>query len=101
MTKTRCPNCDHKWTESSKMSDILFNLKKVDFFWLNRDQQPFNWFVDLLSQLELEQAEQNLHNKCSVKHFLEMHMYVTSGLQRHDMRAVTLNLALDLLYKKV
>jgi hypothetical protein len=30
----------------------------VDFFWINRDQKSFEWFVKLLSQLEIEQAEQ-------------------------------------------
>jgi NADPH oxidase 5 len=34
------------------------NLRKVDFFWINRDQRSFEWFVNLLSQLEIEQAEQ-------------------------------------------
>lgn len=33
------------------------NLRKVDFFWINRDQRSFEWFVNLLSQLEIEQAE--------------------------------------------
>lgn len=33
--------------------------------------------------------------------FLEMHMYITSALQRSDMKAVGLQLALDLLHEKV
>ena len=32
--------------------------------------------------------------------FLDMHMYVTSALQRNDMKAVALQMALDLLHKK-
>ena len=78
------------------MRDTLFNLTKVDFFWINRDHQSFEWFVQLLSALELEQAEK----KSDVERFLDMHMYITTALQRDDMRAVTLNLALDLLYQK-
>ena len=35
----------------------LDSLKKVDFFWINRDQKAFEWFYHLLTQLELEQAE--------------------------------------------
>ena len=88
----------------------------MDFFWINREQRSFEWFVSLLSQLEIEQAEaealteerekQNLANgeqkekkeKCR---FLEMHMYITSALQRSDMKAVGLQLALDLLHEKV
>ena len=33
--------------------------------------------------------------------FLDMHMYITSALQKTDMKAVGLQLALDLLHKKV
>lgn len=70
---------------------------QVDFFWINRDQKSFEWFVKLLSQLEIEQAEQG----GVMGHFLEMHMYITSALQKTDMKAVGLQLALDLLHEKV
>ena len=30
---------------------------KVDFFWINRDQISFEWFVKLLTEMEMEQAE--------------------------------------------
>ena len=30
----------------------MFNLKKVDFIWINQDQKSFEWFINLLSQLE-------------------------------------------------
>ena len=53
--KKTCPNCNFKWTDDE--IDGLFNLKKVDFFWINRDHTSFEWFVDLLSQLETEQQE--------------------------------------------
>ena len=33
--------------------------------------------------------------------FLDFHLYFTSALQRTDMRAVGLQLAMDLLHKKV
>merc|ERR1712029_571699 len=33
-------------------------------------------------------------------HFLDMHMYITSALQRTDMKAVGLQLALDPLHEK-
>ena len=70
---------------------------QVDFFWINRDQRSFEWFVNLLSQLEIEQAEQG----GAMERFLDMHMYITSALQKTDMKAVGLQLALDLLHKKV
>ena len=36
-----------------------------------------------------------------MERFLEMHMYITSALQKTDMKAVGLQLALDLLHEKV
>jgi len=49
-----------------------------------------------LSQLEIEQAEHG----GEMSRFLEMHMYVTSALARSDMRAVALQMALDILHEK-
>ena len=69
----------------------------MDFFWINRDQRSFEWFVHLLSQLEIEQGEKG----GAMERFLDMHMYMTAALKRTDMRAVGLELALDLLYEKV
>lgn len=74
---------------------ITSSVHQVDFFWINREQRSFEWFVSLLSQLEMEQAE------LGGERFLEMHMYITSALQRTDMKAVGLQLALDLLHEKV
>ena len=45
----------------------------------------------------MEQAELG----AAMERFLEMHMYITSALQRTDMKAVGLQLALDLLHQKV
>lgn len=53
--------------------------------------------MNLLSQLEIEQAELG----GAMERFLEMHMYITSALQKTDMKAVGLQLALDLLHEKV
>ncbi|MPC28250.1 NADPH oxidase 5 [Portunus trituberculatus] len=75
---------------------LLLLLIQVDFFWINRDQRSFEWFVNLLSQLEIEQAEQG----GVLDRFLDMHMYITSALQKTDMKAVGLQLALDLLHEK-
>ncbi|KAG0728254.1 NADPH oxidase 5 [Chionoecetes opilio] len=89
-----CPRCSHTWT--SDLPQSVMNLRKVDFFWINRDQRSFEWFVSLLSQLEIEQAEQG----GVLDRFLDMHMYITSALQKTDMKAVGLQLALDLLHEK-
>lgn len=50
-----CPRCSFEW--ASDIPKSVMNLRKVDFFWINRDQRSFEWFVNLLSQLEIEQAE--------------------------------------------
>ena len=92
--KQSCPNCGYRWSNDIEAS--MFKLKKVDFFWINRDQKSFEWFVNLLSQLEIEQKE----NGGAMNRFLEMHMYVTSALQRTDMKAVALQMALDILHQK-
>lgn len=90
-----CPRCKFSW--ASDIPPTVMNLRKVDFFWINRDQRSFEWFVNLLSQLEIEQAELG----GAMERFLEMHMYITSALQKTDMKAVGLQLALDLLHEKV
>jgi hypothetical protein len=53
--KQQCPSCSHTWADS--IATVMGNLRKVDFFWINRDQKSFEWFVKLLSELEIEQAE--------------------------------------------
>ncbi len=68
---------------------------QVDFFWINRDQRSFEWFISLLSQLEMEQTEHG-----ELDRFLEMHMYMTSALSKTDMKAIGLQMALDLIHKK-
>ena len=93
--RNTCPKCSYRWT--SDLKHEVMKLRKVDFFWINREQRSFEWFISLLSQLEIEQAEQG----GAMEHFLDMHMYITSALQKTDMKAVGLQLALELLYEKV
>ncbi|XP_066588886.1 NADPH oxidase 5 [Prorops nasuta] len=89
-----CPKCKFSW--AGEIPHTVMHLRKVDFFWINRDQRSFEWFVNLLSQLEMEQAELGV----TMERFLEMHMYITSALQKNDMKAVGLQLAMDLLHEK-
>jgi len=56
--------------------------------------EVFRVFVTLLSNLEVEQAETG----GELGRFLDMHMYVTSALQKTDMKSVLLQMALDLLH---
>ncbi|XP_061227071.1 NADPH oxidase 5 [Neopsephotus bourkii] len=91
--KQSCPSCHYSWCED--LRDEEMTLRKVDFIWINRDQKHFEWFVSLLTKLELEQAEQEPGGR-----FLEMHMYMTSALGKHDMKGIALQMALDLLAAK-
>ncbi|XP_078540195.1 NADPH oxidase 5 [Lissotriton helveticus] len=93
MRKQNCPNCQYSWCEL--MKDNEMKLRKVDFIWINRDQKFFEWFVSLLTKLELDQADEEPDGR-----FLEMHMYMTSALSKNDMKAIGLQMALDLLAKK-
>ena len=79
------------------MCKIYFFSLKVDFFWINRDQASFEWFISLLTQLEMEQSED--HGVLG-DHFLDMHIYMTSALKKEDMKAFGLQLALELIYEK-
>ncbi|NWR55342.1 NOX5 oxidase, partial [Bucorvus abyssinicus] len=91
--KQSCPSCHYSWCED--LQDEEMTLRKVDFIWINRDQRHFEWFVSLLTKLEMEQAEQEPGGR-----FLEMHMYMTSALSKNDMKAIGLQMALDLLAAK-
>ncbi|KAM5178454.1 NADPH oxidase 5 isoform 1-T1 [Callospermophilus lateralis] len=88
-----CPSCQHSWMEGLQDQDM--KLHKVDFIWINRDQRSFEWFVSLLTKLEMDQAQEAQDD-----HFLELHMYMTSALGKNDMKAIGLQMALDLLAKK-
>ncbi|CAM9411003.1 unnamed protein product [Bubo scandiacus] len=91
--KQSCPSCHYSWCED--LRDEEMTLRKVDFIWINRDQKHFEWFISLLTKLEMEQAEQEPGGR-----FLEMHMYMTSALSKNDMKAIGLQMALDLLATK-
>ncbi|NWW95556.1 NOX5 oxidase, partial [Rhynochetos jubatus] len=91
--KQSCPSCRYSWC--ADLRDEEMTLQKVDFIWINRDQRHFEWFISLLTKLELEQAEQEPGGR-----FLEMHMYMTSALSKNDMKAIGLQMALDLLATK-
>uniref|UniRef100_A0A7M4FQR9 NADPH oxidase 5 n=1 Tax=Crocodylus porosus TaxID=8502 RepID=A0A7M4FQR9_CROPO len=93
MQKQNCPDCSYSWCETLKDDDM--KLRKVDFIWINRDQKYFEWFVSLLTRLEMDQADEEPGGR-----FLEMHMYMTSALGKNDMKAIGLQMALDLLAKK-
>ena len=103
--RRQCPNCAHTWSEGLH-STSDFSLKKVDFIWINKEQKSFEWFLQLLAQLEIEQAEfmrqhipQSGNEKA--KNFLDIHLYITGFSPTKNPQAVALKLALDLMHKKV
>ncbi|XP_076352769.1 NADPH oxidase 1-like [Tachypleus tridentatus] len=91
-SKMKCPSCDHQWL-NPRTNRIL---RKVDFIWLNQEQRSFEWFISLLSDLEIQQAEIGGTNDS----FLDIHIFITSALHMNDMKALGLQLALDLLHGK-
>ncbi|XP_041325060.1 LOW QUALITY PROTEIN: NADPH oxidase 5 [Pyrgilauda ruficollis] len=88
--KQSCPSCHFSWSEEQR--DEEMTLRKVDFIWITRDQQHLQWFLGLLAKLETEQAELEPGGK-----FLELQLYMTSALGKGDVKALGLQLALDLL----
>ncbi|XP_006823383.1 NADPH oxidase 5-like [Saccoglossus kowalevskii] len=92
-TKNVCPKCRYAWRE--ELPETNLTLKKVDFYWINRSQTSFEWFVNLLNQLEQEQSElSNLNN------IIDFHLYMTSARGKGDLDSFGLQMALDLIHKK-
>ena len=67
----------------------------MNFIWINRDQKCFEWFMAMLANLELEQAEVG-----SFETFLDMQMYMTSAVSKNDMKGLGLQLALELIHRR-
>ena len=53
----------------------------MDFIWVNRDYQAFEWFIELLGELELQQLTQ-LNNE----RFIDIHLYMTSSKERREIK---------------
>ena len=117
-SKRECPRCQFRWM--ADLGDAMQSLQKVDFIWINRDQKSFEWFLNLLSMIEADQeTDENyvcengvcsfLGDNCVSRgnsnqgsgRFLDLHLYFTQALQRSDVRAVGMHLAMDLLHKRV
>ncbi|XP_038058574.1 NADPH oxidase 5-like isoform X3 [Patiria miniata] len=89
---SRCPNCQHTWVDEERGKQAL-RVKKVDFIWLNRNHTAFEWFVDMLLNLETEQSQYSLDR------FLDIHLFMTS-IQRFDVKNFGLQMALDLVHER-
>lgn len=70
-----CEKCNHEWYEDFEEK----TLRKVDFVWVNRDYQAFEWFIELLGQLELQQLKAQRSSKKITERFINMHLFMTSA----------------------
>jgi predicted ferric reductase/Ca2+-binding EF-hand superfamily protein len=71
-----------------RLGDQSSKLERVHFIWINRDQHAFEWFTELLAELE-RQDDQKL---------LDIHIYMTGG--REHLDAAALELAREVFYAK-
>ncbi|ELU05067.1 hypothetical protein CAPTEDRAFT_147619 [Capitella teleta] len=92
MSKLTCPNCHKDWY--CDRMDRKMKLKQVDFIWINRSQNSFEWFVRLLAQLEMQQLD------AGTEDFLQMQMYMTSAMAKNDVKGLGLQMAMEILHKK-
>lgn len=66
-------------------------LQKVDFFWINRTQDAFEWFVKLLVDIEEEQ-----HKFESFNRLIDFHIYLTKAKKKGaNANALALSMALE------
>ncbi|CAG2166650.1 unnamed protein product [Oppiella nova] len=83
--KRSCPSCAHSW--SDPIPPNVMKLRKVDFMWINRDHNSFEWFVSLLSELEKQQEEWH-----ETERFLDIHMHITQGSVRQRKTSIPLEM---------
>ncbi len=74
----------------SQQHSANMNLQKVHFYWLNREQKAFEWFVELLSKLEAQDTN----------HLFDINLYLTGAQALSDMKSSTLFVAMDLMHSK-
>ena len=61
-----CPNCNYQSIDSIGVK----RLKFVDLIWINREYESFEWFMNLLAELKIQQS-------LSKKKFFNTHLYWT------------------------
>ncbi|PZD72935.1 hypothetical protein C1752_02757 [Acaryochloris thomasi RCC1774] len=66
------------------------NLEKVHFYWFNRDQSSFEWFLALLQKLEAEDTF----------NLFDINLYLTGMPKNINMQLVSLYTAMDLLHNE-
>lgn len=74
----------------SKHGSSGMRLQKVHFYWLNREQKAFEWFVELLSRIEAEDTN----------NLFDINLYLTGAQASSDMKSSTLFVAMDLMHSQ-
>ncbi|MDY6803201.1 MAG: ferric reductase-like transmembrane domain-containing protein [Cyanobacteriota bacterium] len=72
----------------NKQGSSKSNLKRVHFYWINRQQKAFEWFVQLLSEIEAEDTN----------NIFDINLYLTGAQKKSDMKSSTLFVAMDLMH---
>ena len=90
-----CPSCSHQFeVEALLESGGTFAVKRVDFIWINRSAGAFEWFVEML--LEVEELKRRFPK---MRDYVHLHTYLT-GLKPSDMNSLILCLSLQAYYEK-
>lgn len=72
-----CPSCECQWYDKFNIK----TLKKVDFIWVNRDFEAFEWFVELLGEIELQQKK-----LIGNEHFISIRLFMTSAKVEQEIK---------------
>ncbi len=89
-----CPECNTAFMEEDLSS--IGNLRKVEFFWIVSEPMEVSWFLDLLTGIEIEQAE----TFGGMAKLVDLNIYVTKAIHKNDMCAVGLRIAMNLFHKR-
>ena len=57
--------------------------------------KDFEWFLTLLTQLELEENRERAFDR-----FLDMHLFITTAKSKTDLKGIGLQMALELIYQE-
>ncbi|XP_072023938.1 NADPH oxidase 5-like [Amphiura filiformis] len=86
-----CPKCEYNW--SGDIPETVMSVRKVDFVWINRSPNAFEWFVTMLSNLEDDQDD-------NAERFLDIHLYMTAMSATGDVKSFGLQMALDAVHER-
>ncbi|XP_043203785.1 NADPH oxidase 5-like [Amphibalanus amphitrite] len=65
-----CPNCACEF--KMQLPSSFMNIRKVDFVWVNSDMEGYEWFLELLEDMDHYQRHRNL-----LENFLEFYLFKT------------------------